>query len=64
MNNKSMQKKIPIGIYDRVSNIGKLFKVPTTKAFIIQDKFLMGDFKVKKTKRRKNKKTFELEFDL
>lgn len=61
---KTKAKKIPIPIYKRVGNLGKLFKIPTTKAFVIQDKFLMGDFKVKKSKKRKNKRTFELEFEL
>jgi len=62
---KTRPKRIPLNVYDRVGRMGDSLGIPITKAFVIQDKFLLGDFKIMNIKKKRNgKKIFELEFDL
>jgi len=61
---KTSHKRIPSSVYGRVVRLGELFDMPTTKAFIIQDKFLLGDFKARKVKKTGTKTIFEIEFNI
>lgn len=61
---KNRMRKVPDGPYMRVNKMGNLLKIPTTKAFLIQEKILMGDFIPKKVRRKKNKYIYELEFEI
>lgn len=60
---RTRMRPVPDDAYLRVGKIGNALGLPTTKAFAIQEKFLLGDFKVKNTKKRRFGKTvYELEF--
>lgn len=59
-------RKIPDSIYSRVNNLGSILDMPTTKAFKLQEKFLMGEFGVKSSRRKRNngKEEIELVFEI
>lgn len=60
---KSRQRKVPEDFYQKIDSFGNMFKVPNTRAFILRDKILLGNFKAKKVKKKgKGKEVFEIEF--
>jgi len=62
-------RKIPEVVVNRVGKIGKLFDLPLPKAFIMQEKFLQGDFRIIKMRQirkgtRRGKRVYLAEFEL
>jgi hypothetical protein len=61
---KSDKQRVPVDVYRRVNKIGSLFNIPTTKAFTIQERFLLGDIKVSKIRKRNGKRFAEFEIEI
>ena len=61
---ESKRRKIPDQVNNRMTRLSKVFDVPVTKAFILQEKFLLGDCQVRKKKKVKGKMIYEMEFEI
>jgi len=61
---KSRLRKIPEEIYFRIDKLGNSLELPNTKAFVIQEKFLHGEFKKKYVKKKNGKKIIGVEFEI
>lgn len=62
---RSRNTKVPEPIIRKTKSLAELLNIPATKAFQVQHKFIMGDFEVKKSRKKRGKKSaniFELEF--